>query len=208
MVGRCRLKCPRPLFCSVGRAYGAASSICQNVQNMPLLDRSRSLLLVIDLQERLMPAIDQADEVLANAERLVSGAELLGVPVVITEQYPRGLGPTVPSLAGRGKVIEKMSFSAWGAPDFAESLNRGQIVVIGTEAHICVCQTVLDLLSHGYRVSVVADAVGSRRPHSRTTALERLARHGADVVTTEMALFEWTGTAADANFKQISALIK
>lgn len=176
---------------------------------MPLLDRSRSLLLLVDLQGRLMPAIDQAEEVLGNAVRLLSAASLLEVPVVITEQYPRGLGPTVPELAGQGTLIEKMTFSSCSAPGFAEAIaDAGQIVVAGTEAHICVAQTVLGLLEQGRQVLVVSDAVGSRRPQSKATALDRLARHGADIVTTEMVLFEWVGTAADPRFKAISALIK
>jgi len=176
---------------------------------MPLLDRARSLLLLIDLQGRLMPAIDQAEDVVANAVRLEAAASLLQVPVVITEQYPRGLGPTVPELANKGTIIEKMTFSSCTAPGFAEAIaDAEQIVIGGAEAHICVAQTVLGLLEQGRKVSVVADAVGSRRPQSKAQALDRLARHGADIVTTEMVLFEWVGTAADPNFKAISALIK
>lgn len=176
---------------------------------MPLLDRVRSLLLIIDFQGRLMPVIDRAEDVVANARRLVTAAQLLNVPQVRTEQNPKGLGPTVPELAGPGVVLEKMSFDACPAPGLMDALeNREQIVVAGCEAHICVGQTVLGLLSRGREVFVVRDAVGSRRAESKETAIHRLSRHGAEIVTTEMVLFEWLQTSTDPQFKAVSALIK
>jgi len=176
---------------------------------MPLLDRSRSLLLVIDFQERLMPVIDEGQAAVSNAARLIKGARLLDVPILRTEQNPRGLGPTLPELAGNEPVIEKMSFDACPAPGFEEALSgREQIVLSGCEAHICVAQTALGLRARGREVYVVRDAVGSRRPESKETALNRLAANGIEIVTTEMVLFEWMGTSADPQFKPVSALIK
>ncbi|WP_137389850.1 isochorismatase family protein [Rhodoligotrophos defluvii] len=176
---------------------------------MPLLDRSRSLLLLIDFQERLMPVIDQSGAVIANAVRLLKAARLLDVPALRTEQNPRGLGPTLPELAGNEMVVEKVSFAACPATGFAEALgNREQIVLSGCEAHICVAQTALGLRAQGREVFVVRDAVGSRRAESKETALVRLAANGVEIVTTEMVLFEWLATSADPQFKAVSALIR
>lgn len=174
------------------------------------LDVKRSELLVIDVQPRLMAVIDGAEALTLNLRRLVEGARRLGVPVDFTEQNSRALGATLPELGpGPDEVTEKMSFDALRAPDFVDQLNPTAIkVVAGVEAHICVTQTVLGLLGQGIEVYVVADAIGSRVPASHAAALERMARRGAEIVTTEMVLFEWLGTAAHPEFKAISALIK
>jgi nicotinamidase-related amidase len=178
---------------------------------MITIDRDRTTLLVIDFQQRLMPAIDGASGVLANAGRLIEAAKKLGVPAVVTEQYPRGLGPTVPELAVDGMPkLAKMDFDATRADGFFELLpkDRPDIVVAGCEAHVCVLQTVLGLIDSGHAVHVVRDAIGSRRAESKETAVERMRGHGAGIVTTEMALFEWLGTAADPHFREISVLIR
>ena len=178
---------------------------------MRTIDRDRTTLLVIDLQQRLMPAIDGASDVLANAGRLIEAARKLGVPAVVTEQNPKGLGPTVPELAVEGMPrLAKMEFDAARANGFFEllSTDRPDILVAGCEAHVCVLQTVLGLLDGGHNVRVVRDAIGSRRAESKEAAIERMRRHGAEIVTTEMAVFEWLGTAADPNFREIAALIK
>jgi nicotinamidase-related amidase len=179
---------------------------------MPALDRSRSVLCLIDFQERLMKAIDGADEVVANAGRLLAAAEQLGVPVVMTEQNPKGLGPTVPELTrpeGSVPVVAKMEFDASRARGLLELLPPGHhIVVAGCEAHVCVLQTALGLLDRSRRAYVVADAVGSRRPENKAAALARMDRAGAEVVTTEMVLFEWLGTAEDPAFKPVIGLVK
>jgi len=179
---------------------------------MPTLDRSRSVLCLIDFQERLVPAIDGGGDVVANAARLLAAAETLGVPVVMTEQNPKGLGGTVPELTrpdGAVPVVAKMQFDACRARGVIEALPAGhQIVVAGLEAHVCVLQTVLGLLDRSRRAYVVADAIGSRRPESKAAALTRLERSGAEVVTTEMVLFEWLGTAEDPSFKSIIGLVK
>jgi nicotinamidase-related amidase len=178
---------------------------------MITIDRDRTTLLVIDFQQRLMPAIHDASSVLANAGRLIEAAGKLGVPAVVTEQYPRGLGPTVPELAVDGMPkLAKMDFDATRADGFFEHLpkDRPDIVVAGCEAHVCVLQTVLGLIDSGHAVHVVRDAIGSRRAESKETAVERMRGHGAGIVTTEMALFEWLGTAADPHFREISVLIR
>ena len=174
------------------------------------LRASGSELIVIDVQPRLMAVIHEAEAITRNLGRLVEGARRLGVPVEYTEQNSRALGATLPELGAEpAEVTEKMSFDALGAPGFAERLRpEATLVVTGAEAHICVTQTVLGLLDQGRKVAVVADAVGSRREENRAAALARMERHGAEIVTTEMVLFEWLGTAAHPEFKAISALIK
>ncbi|WP_457105879.1 isochorismatase family protein [Methylobacterium sp. P5_C11] len=177
---------------------------------MPLIDPARALLLVIDVQVRLMPAIADGAGVIANTGRLAAAAKLFDVPVLVTEQNAGGLGPTVPALAPEpGTAFPKMHFGATGAPGFLEGLPADRdLVVTGCEAHICVLQTVLGLLDAGRRAFVVRDAVGSRRTESREAALTRMAAHGAEIVTTEMVVFEWLGTARHPRFREVVKLIK
>jgi nicotinamidase-related amidase len=179
---------------------------------MPLLARHDCALLLIDLQARLAPAIHDSDAVLANAARLAQGAALLGVPTLRTEQSPAKLGPTLPDCA-KGVLIEKTSFDACAAEGFAAALSgaapqRRTIVIAGMEAHICVLQTALSLRARGLRVAVAADAVGSRRPANHAAGLARMAADGVEIVSAEMALFEWLGDAADPQFRAVSALVK
>jgi nicotinamidase-related amidase len=177
---------------------------------MPLIDPARACLLVIDVQVRLMPAIAEGDGVLANAGRLAAAAKLLDVPVLFTEQNAGGLGPTVPDLApAPGTAFPKMSFGAVQAPGFLDRLPADRdLVVAGCEAHVCVLQTVLGLREVGRRVYAVRDAVGSRRIENRDAALARMAAHGAEIVTTEMVVFEWLGTARHRRFREVVRLIK
>lgn len=169
-----------------------------------------STLLVVDFQSRLMPAIHDGAGAVANTRRLLDAAALLDVPVVFTEQNVAGLGPTVPELPTDGAaVIHKMTFDAVGAEPFLPALGDDHsLVVAGCEAHVCVLQTVLGLLSEGRKVFVVRDAVGSRHPDNKAVAIERMAAHGAEVVTTEMVVFEWLHTCAHPKFREVSALIK
>jgi nicotinamidase-related amidase len=179
---------------------------------VPIVDRDRSVLCLIDLQERLVPAISGGEDVVANAGRLLAAAEALGVPVVVTEQNPKGLGSTVPELArpeGPHPVVAKMTFDACQAAGVVDVLKPGHhVVVAGCEAHVCVLQTVLGLVDRSRRVYVVADAIGSRRPENRDAALRRMERSGAELVTTEMVLFEWLGTAEHPQFKPVIGLVK
>jgi nicotinamidase-related amidase len=177
---------------------------------MLTLDPAAGTLLLIDLQARLMPAIEGGREVIANAKRLRDAAALLGVPLLYTEQNPKGLGATVPEVASNSApVVRKMTFDASAAPNFpAAPPDRPQLVVAGCEAHVCVMQTVLALLTEGRDVFVVRDAIGSRRAESKETAIARMERHGAEIVTTEMVVFEWLGTADNPRFREVAALIK
>lgn len=178
---------------------------------MKTMSAEKSTLLVIDFQKRLMPAIHEGEATIANAGRLIEAARLLDVPTLFTEQYPKGLGTTVDALAGPGiDVVEKLAFSAGRADGFQGRLpkDRPDIVVTGCEAHVCVLQSVLDLLDDGHKVYLVADATSSRRPENRQAAIARMERHGAEIVTTEMVIFEWLSTAAHPRFKETTALIK
>ena len=183
------------------------------VRNPELLSRNESRLLIIDVQEKLVPKIVNLDKMLANCRMLIQGARILGVPVFATEQYPKGLGKLVPQLAELlDKPSDKLRFSCaevldWGtAAEQAD--NRFQIVVAGMEAHVCVLQTVLDLLGTGFQVYVAADAVSSRTEFDWKIALDRMAADGATIVTTESVLFEWCEVSGTPEFKQISQLIK
>jgi nicotinamidase-related amidase len=177
-----------------------------------LMSRGDTALLVVDVQERLVPAILGHRQVVWNVGRLIDGAKLLGLPVAATEQYPKGLGPTVPELARRlGEIPSKLTFSCGGCPEiFRELEGRGifKVLVCGMEAHVCVQQTVLDLVGQGWRVYVAVDAVGSRREIDYRTALARMDSAGATLTTTEAALFEWCQVAGTPQFKEISRLAK
>lgn len=176
-----------------------------------LLHAKSSVLLVVDIQARLLPAMAEPELVTANTAKLVAAAKRLAIPVVVSEQYPKGLGPTVESLAGAGTVIAKMSFSCAADPGIAahlESLGRRRIVLCGIESHVCVLQTALGLKAKGYEVAVVWDAVSSRKLADKELAAGRLRAGGVDLVGTEMAIFEWLGVAGTPEFKELSALIK
>ncbi|MGH8807069.1 MAG: isochorismatase family protein, partial [Noviherbaspirillum sp.] len=158
-----------------------------------LCDAGRATLIVIDVQERLMPAIYEGGAVVRNALMLAQAARMLQVPVIGTAQNPAGLGPKVPEVHALCEcVIAKMDFDACAQAAFLDALNntRDDLIVIGCEAHVCVLQTVLGLLQRKRRVRVVADAVGSRQPFNKAAGLERAKAAGAELVTTEMVLFE------------------
>jgi nicotinamidase-related amidase len=176
-----------------------------------LLNADGAVLLLIDLQQRLVPVIHDNETVVARAVRLAEAARLLDVPIRATEQYPAGLGPTVPPLAAYPQVIApKTTFSAAGAPEFATLLPAGasQVVVAGCETHVCVMQTVLDLLAAGHHVVLAADATGSRDPADHSAAIERARQHGTEIVTSEMVLFEWLRDAKHPNFREVQKLLK
>jgi len=174
-----------------------------------MMDAERSLLMVIDVQARLLPAISDAGRVLANCVWLVRVAQELGVPVVVTEQYPQGLGPTVPALrelVSEDAIVAKVHFSCVAEGCLADlpSYTRDQVIVAGTEAHVCVLQTAMGLLEAGKQVYVVADAVGSRDPANRDLALERLRQNGAQIVAREMVAFEWLKRAGTDLFRRVN----
>lgn len=177
---------------------------------MPALDRDTSVLLIVDFQSRLMPAIEDAAKIVANARRLLDAAELFGVPALFTEQNANGLGPTTPELHSEtAGLFHKMTFDACRMGGFLDMLPAERsLVVSGCETHVCVLQTVLGLLAAGRRVCMVRDAVGSRRAESKETAIRRLEREGAEIVTTEMVLFEWLRTAEDPRLRRIIDLVR
>jgi nicotinamidase-related amidase len=176
--------------------------------------RAKAALAVIDIQERLLPAIFEAERVVQNTVRLIKGARVLGIPILITEQYKKGLGPTVPAITAviEGlKQMEKIAFSACGAAGFEKALKAkkvADVILCGIEAHVCVSQTCLDLLDKGFRVFVVVDATSSRTTENHFIAVERMRDAGAVVVSIELVLFELLEKAGTDEFKQILALVK
>jgi len=177
-----------------------------------LLTRAESRLLIVDMQEKILPVINAHEDVTANCFKLVEAAKILGVPATATEQYPKGLGATVTEIAEHlPDRPEKIEFSClnclnWSS-NAAEPEGRHKVVVAGIESHVCVLQTVLDLLSQGFRVYIAVDAIGSRKPLDREIALQRMAASGAVITTTESVLFEWCERAGTPEFKQISRLV-
>ncbi len=173
---------------------------------------SHGALLVVDMQERLLPVIPHAGLVTANSRRLVTAAGLLDVPTMATEQNPRRLGPTIGELAEHlPSRFEKMTFSSCGVGSLLEQLHGRAIrhvTIVGVEAHVCVAQTALDLIDMGFRVQIPADAVASRAVLDWSVSLRRLAGAGAIVTTSEAVLFEWLETADAPAFKAISGLVK
>jgi nicotinamidase-related amidase len=174
-----------------------------------LIDAERSLLLVVDVQERMMPAISNRDEVVANALWLMRLAQRLNIPVAATEQYAKGLGSTVAAirtLLPEQAIGGKTHFSSVAAQCLTTlpGHDRPQVVMVGVEAHVCLLQTALDLLEEGREVFVVAEGVGSRREFDRDTALARMRQEGARIVTREMVAFEWVGQAATPLFRELS----
>ena len=177
---------------------------------MLTIDPRRSLLLIVDFQSRLMPAIHEGAAAVSNARRLLDMAALVEIRTVFTEQNARGLGATVAELPiGNARLIHKMTFDAVREPEFLGAIPADRdIVVAGCEAHVCVQQTVLGLLDAGRKVYVVRDALGSRRAEDKETAIRRMERHGAEIVTTEMVVFEWLETAEHPRFREAIRLIK
>ena len=166
-----------------------------------LIRAATSTLLVVDIQERLLPAIDDGPALVEYSQWLLRVARALDVPVLASEQYSKGLGPTVAALRDElepTQILEKLDFS--GAPGG----DRRQFVVCGSEAHVCVLQTVLDLLGRGREVFVVEEAIGSRRPSDKALAVERMRQAGAMIVSREMVAFEWMERAGSDRFREIS----
>jgi nicotinamidase-related amidase len=183
-----------------------------------LLNRDKSQLLIVDVQDKLLDAISGKDRVVERCVRLVRAAKMLHVPITLSEQYPQGLGPTVDPIreasANAGFVVDKVEFSCLRNEALRDRLHelrrqgRPQVVVGGIEAHVCVLQTAIDLEAQGFEAFVVADAIGSRSKISRKLAMTRLLKAGADIVDSEMVMFEWLERAGTPEFKELQALIK
>ena len=179
-----------------------------------LLKPDQTALLIIDIQERILPVISNNQMVVDNTLKLIKGFKILNLPIYFTEQYPKGLGPTHKTITdelGDIKPFDKMSFSCSGASDLFEEFNKknlSQMVVCGIESHVCVQQTVLDLIENGIQVNLAADAVSSRKEIDYNMALNRMRHHGAEVTTTESILFELLNICGTPQFKDISKIVK
>jgi nicotinamidase-related amidase len=180
-----------------------------------LLDRRRTALAVIDMQEAFRKMIGEYDDYAARIAVLVQACGVLNVPVIVTEQYPKGLGHTAAEIAAHlpegFTPIEKLTFSACGVQEFDTQLRERhaeQVMICGIEAHICVSQTAHDLLQLGYQVHLLSDAIAARLPRNRDVALAKLTGNGALISSVEMAIFELCGGAGTPEFKQVQALVK
>lgn len=179
-----------------------------------LLVTDKTALLIIDIQERILGVINENEKVVENTIKLIKGFKALGVPIYYTEQYPKGLGPTTESIQkelDNIEAIQKLTFSCSGAGNLFKELkskNITQVVVCGIESHVCVQQTVLDLLANNFQVNLAADAVSSRRVKDYEIALARMRQHSAEITTTEAILFELLNVCGTDVFKQISKIVK
>ena len=177
-----------------------------------LMSPSDTGLVVVDVQEKLIPHVPSHTRIIWNIRRLLDAAKILGVEVAATEQYPEGLGPTNSELAERlGEISAKLTFSCAGCPDIFEKFaDRGicKLLIVGIETHVCVQQTILDILANGFRGYLAVDAVGSRFDEDGRVALRRMELAGASLTTTEAVLFEWCEVAGTPTFKKISSLVR
>ena len=179
-----------------------------------LLSREHSVLIAVDFQEKLLPHISGREQLLQKSSLLIRSAGILGIPVIFTEQYPKGLGPTIPPVSGlvaEFSPVEKTCFSCVGEPEFVrrlESLARSQAVIIGVETHVCVAQTAVELAARGISVFVAADACGSRRVDDAELGLRRMESVGIAITGAEAVVFEWLRKAGSDEFKKVSALVK
>jgi nicotinamidase-related amidase len=211
-------------YCSVKAMGGDSNDTRRMMIMIPQLKRGDSILAVVDYQERLMPVIHAGGAALEAAAKLIRGCRVLGTPILVVQQYTKGLGATVAPLtqaltesltAGGAPAgfdpVEKTSFSCWGEPVFVrrlEEFKRKQVILCGVETHICVLQTTLDLLREGYEVFLALDAISSRKTEDREAALRRMAAAGAAETTVEAMLFELLQDKQADGFKQISNLVK
>lgn len=183
--------------------------------SMPsMLTTDDTVLVIIDIQDRLVRVMHDKEKLVRNVLKLIRGAQVLEIPIVLTEQYPAGLGPTLPEITGLipdVKPIEKFCFSCCDEDAFCQalaSLNCKKVLIAGIEAHVCVYQTAMALLQTGYEVQVVVDCVSSRELENKTVSLTKLGNAGINPTTTEMALFELLKVAKGDKFKQISNIVK
>ncbi|MEI7473722.1 MAG: hydrolase [bacterium] len=180
-----------------------------------ILNSENTMLLIIDIQEKLLPAQFNKEAVLKNALALAETCKILDIPMLVSEQYPRGLGGTVSelkkTLPDNTIYFEKVNFGCCNEEGFSElikSFNKKQIIVCGMESHVCVHQTVYDLIQHGYEVHLIQDAISSRKEYEYKVGIERMKSYGAITSCSEMAIFELLQCAKNPNFKQVQALIK
>ena len=178
-----------------------------------MLDIDNSVIICIDIQEKLVNMLQNGESVKNNAVKLLKAADILGINTIITEQYPKGLGATVNEIKNIKdfKTVEKTSFSALRTKEFErefDKIEQENVILFGIETHICVYQTALDHLDEGFNVYIIADCSSSRSKFNHDTALEMLKNQGVNVVSLEMVLFEFLKTSHHPNFKEIQSLIK
>jgi nicotinamidase-related amidase len=179
-----------------------------------MLTADNAVLTVIDTQEKLVNVMHKKEELIDNVQKLIKGVQVFNIPIILTEQYPKGLGTTIPEIADLlhdVQPISKLCFSCCIDPNFVKKLEatgRKQVLVAGIETHVCVYQTVRDLLSSGYEVFVITDTVSSRTPENRDVALNLMQDMGAFLTSTEIVLFEMLKTAGTESFKAISRIVK
>lgn len=180
---------------------------------MNTINEKDCLLLIIDIQEKLVKMINNS-LIINNATKIAKTARILNLPTIITEQYPKGLGNTIEGIKNEitdAKYLEKTNFSALNEFSIEEEItkaNKKQIIILGIETHICVLQTAFDLLKEGYEVFVIKDASASRSEENNNLALQRLIHAGAQILSTEMVIFELLKSSKHPNFKEIQALVK
>ncbi|RMG42801.1 MAG: hydrolase [Methanobacteriota archaeon] len=178
------------------------------------IHRHNAVAVVVDVQERLFPHIHQYEQLEKNLNILIQGLRILKVPLIVTQQYTRGLGPTIPSVAeslGEFEPLEKLAFSCCGDNGFLDALRkseRNQVILMGIETHVCVLQTALDLLTDNYQPIIVEDCVSSRKLNDKQVAIERMRQAGMVITTYESLLFELCQVAGTEEFKAISRLVK
>ena len=184
------------------------------MKSQKLLSKEGTALVIIDVQEKLFPHMAEKEQTAQNVAKLIRVSEIINIPIVVTEQYPKGLGRTIPEL---GKLlsdiepIEKVEFNCLGSEEFRDTLTRKEaktLVIAGIESHICVAQTAIDGLANGYEVYVVADAISSRSLGDKAIAVERMRKVGATIVSTEMLIYELLGKAGTPEFREALKLVR
>lgn len=178
-----------------------------------IIDKNKTAFVLVDLQEKFVPVINNVDEVISNSIILLKSAKVLKIPLIVTEQYPKGLGHTINRIptAKDNKIIEKKSFSCFGSDKFIRELERmniDTIILFGVEAHVCILNTALDALKRNFNVHVIADAISSRKEKNKLIAIERMRQSGVFIDSTETVLFQAMKEAGTEEFKQISKFIK
>lgn len=179
-----------------------------------MLSRTAAVLVIVDIQGNLSQAMFDKEKLFDNTVKLIRGFKALNLPMIVTEQIPEKLGPTLPQIAQELESVHpipKESFSCWGESLFREkleALSRRHVVLLGIETHVCVYQTALDLTANGYTVHLVADAVSSRTPQNRQVGIDAMKSAGAHITSTEMVLFELLRTAADPKAKEFFKIVK
>ncbi len=179
-----------------------------------ILDKGNSILVIVDFQQKLLATFKKPDGLVENCVKLIRFAKIVGLPIVWTEQYPKGLGPTVDEIASELSglaPVEKLSFSCFGEPGFVEELSRHkarQVIVCGIETHICVEQTVLDGIACGYQAHVAVDACGSRKKSDHKAGLRKMDQGGAVLTSSEMAMYEVLGRSDAEGFRDVLKLVK